>query len=66
MSIGVQVGIAAESIIANFLAATEERLQLKPNSQNAVESGKRRSEQLRVAARPEFSADKYNAVSSGS
>ncbi len=56
------MGIAAESIIANFLPATEERLQLKPNSQNAVVSGKRHFEQLRVAARPEFSADKFNAV----
>ncbi len=57
------MGIAAGSIISNFLAATEECLQFeKPNSQNAVKSGKRHSEQLRLAARPEFSADKYNAV----
>lgn len=56
------MGIGAENIIANFLPATEERPYMKPNSQDAVESGNRHSEQLRVAARPEFSADKFNAV----
>ncbi len=56
------MGIAAGSIIANFLAATEERPYMKPNSQDAVESGNRHSKQRRVAARPEFSADRFNAV----